>query len=137
MDHVPVNSYLNYVDAHIAMGLLEESGIRCWLKDEHTVTIDPILTNAVGGIKLMVPREQAPEARGILEKIRRKSQAEHPCPTCGSKNTERVSTPRKAANWASALLGFFLTSYAMPVDTVLHCFDCGHEYNPGPDPGSS
>ncbi len=32
----------------------EEEGINCWLKDENTVTIDPILTNAIGGIKLMV-----------------------------------------------------------------------------------
>lgn len=130
MDFVPLSSYLNYVDAHIAMGVLEESGIRCWLKDENTVTIDPILTNAVGGIKLMVPRDQAATALEILEKIRRESKALTPCPKCGSKNTERVSTPRKASNWASALLGLFLTSYAMPVETVQHCFDCGHEYDP-------
>ena len=56
MEFILLNSYGNYVEAHIAKGVLEEEGIVCWLKDENTVTIDPILTNAVGGIKLMVAK---------------------------------------------------------------------------------
>ena len=44
MEFVVLQSFSNYVDAHILMGRMEEEGIRCWLKDEHTVTIDPILT---------------------------------------------------------------------------------------------
>ena len=59
MKFVPVWSYDNYVPAHIAMGRLKEEGINCWLKDENTVTIDPILANAVGGIKLMVDENKA------------------------------------------------------------------------------
>ena len=54
MNFVLLQSYDNYISAHIAMGRLEEDGINCWLKDENTVTINPILTNAIGGIKLMV-----------------------------------------------------------------------------------
>ncbi|WP_071891014.1 putative signal transducing protein [Flavisolibacter tropicus] len=38
MKFVPVQVYQNYVDAHIIKGRLEEAGIDCWLKDEHTVT---------------------------------------------------------------------------------------------------
>ena len=51
MDFVILNTYSNYVEAHIAKGVLEEQGIESWLKDENTVTIDPILTNAIGGIQ--------------------------------------------------------------------------------------
>ena len=58
------------MDAHIAMGVLEEHEIRCWLKDENTVTIDPILTNAVGGIKLMVEKEKVQQAGEILRNLR-------------------------------------------------------------------
>ena len=63
MNFVLLQSYDNYVSAHIAMGRLEEDGINCWLKDENTVTIDPILSNAIGGIKLMVeqPRPKGPQ----------------------------------------------------------------------------
>ncbi len=132
MHFVPIRSYDNYVAAHIARGTLEEQGIICWLKDENTVTIDPILTNAVGGIKLMVAEDQAEKALSLLRELENNYKAENACPKCGSFNTEIVSTPRKASNWASAIVGFFLTNYAMPVEKVSHCFSCGHEY-PLPD----
>jgi predicted RNA-binding Zn-ribbon protein involved in translation (DUF1610 family) len=128
MSFVLLKSYDNYVSAHIAMGRLEEDGIKCWLKDENTVTIDPILTNAVGGIKLMVAMEEAEKAAGILRRLDNAHKALHPCPQCGSLNIELVSTPRKASNWLSAIWGFLTFSLAMPVDKVYHCFDCGYEY---------
>lgn len=128
MEFVLLNTYANYVDAHIARGVLEEEGINCWLKDENTVTIDPILTNAVGGIKLMVIREQAQRAWNLLEDLRKEAKKNTPCPKCGSTNIELVSTPRKAVNWLSAITTFFLGDYAMTIDKVYHCFDCGNEY---------
>jgi Putative prokaryotic signal transducing protein len=126
MEIVVLQSYVNYVEAHIAKGVLEERGIVCWLNDENTVTIDPILTNAVGGIKLMVEKDAAPEAWKILEDLKKENRPA--CPQCGSKNTELVSTPRKASNWISAITTFFLSSSAIAPDKVNHCFDCGHEF---------
>jgi hypothetical protein len=69
MNFVVIASYDNYVPAHIAMGRLEEEGINCWLQDEYTVTIDPLLSNAVGGIKLVVIESQAERALEILNAI--------------------------------------------------------------------
>lgn len=66
MDFVLLCAYTNYIEAHIVMGRLEQENIRCYLRDEYTVTIDPILTNAIGGIKLMVARAQAERAIQIL-----------------------------------------------------------------------
>jgi hypothetical protein len=127
MDFVIVRSFGNYVDAHIARGLLEEEGIECWLKDEHTITINPIWTQAMGGIKLMVAISDADKANKILDKIRDKHRLFRNCPACGSNNLELVSTPRKASNWLTALLSFFFGDYAIAPDKVWHCFDCGHE----------
>lgn len=128
MKFVPVWTYNDYVSAHIAMGRLEEDGFKCWLKDENTVTIDPILTNAVGGIKLMVEEAEAQKAFDILKQLQQEHKAKITCPKCGSHNIEVVSTPRKASNWASAVIGFLFTSFAMPVETVNHCFNCGNEF---------
>jgi len=61
-----LTTFDNYMDAHIVQGRLEEQGIRCWLKDEHTLTINPLWSNALGGIKLMVYEEQLERAREIL-----------------------------------------------------------------------
>lgn len=66
MGFVLLCAYTNYIEAHIVMGRLEQENIRCYLRDEYTVTIDPILTNAIGGIKLMVARAQAERAIQIL-----------------------------------------------------------------------
>jgi hypothetical protein len=128
MRTVPIWSYDNYIPAHIAMGRLKEEGIECWLKDENTVTIDPILSNAIGGIKLLVPEENAERAWKILKGLEHDYKATISCPKCGSHNIEVVSTPRKVTNWLSALFGFFFSSYAVPVETVNHCFNCGHEF---------
>lgn len=128
MSFVVLNAYNNYVDAHIARGVLEEEGINCWLKDEYTVTIDPILTNAIGGIKIMVHKSQAERAWDILTTIKKEQQAKVSCPNCGSHNIELVSTPRKAMNWISAITTFFIGDYAITTDKVNHCFDCKHEF---------
>lgn len=128
MDFIILNSYANYVDAHIAKGVLEEQGISCWLKDENTVTIDPILTNAVGGIKIMVPKADAQRAWEILNDLKKEQKKTVVCPNCGSHNVEQVSTPRKAVNWFSAIATFILGDYAVAVDKVNHCFDCKHEF---------
>ena len=128
MSFVPLQAFDNYISAHIAMGRLKEDGINCWLKDENMVTIDPILTNAIGGIKLMVDACQSEKAAGILRVIDNEYKAAHPCPKCNSKNIELVSTPRKVSNWFSFIIGLLFADYAPKIDMVYHCFDCGHEY---------
>src|SRR5260221_7352858 len=114
MDFIPVQSFLNYIDAHITMGKLEEEGIRCWLKDENTVTLDPILTNAVGGIKLMVFKEQEERARELLATLDSERREKISCPFCKSHNIEFVTTPRKPGNWFSVLFGLLFLSFAPP-----------------------
>ncbi len=128
MSFVQLQSFDNYISAHIAMGRLQEDGVNCWLKDENTVTIDPLLSNAVGGIKLMVEHSQSERAASILRTIDNEYKAAHPCPKCNSLNIELVSTPRKASNWVSFIMGVLFTSYAPKIDMVYHCFTCGHEY---------
>lgn len=128
MEFIIVNSYNNYIEAHIARGVLEEQGIRCWLKDENTLTIDPILTNAVGGIKVMVANKDAQMALEIFNQLRKEQKLAITCPACGSNNIELVSTPRKALNWLSAILTFFLGNYSMAIEKVNHCFACKHEF---------
>jgi Putative prokaryotic signal transducing protein len=130
MNFVLLQTYDNYVSAHIAMGRLEEDGINCWLKDENTVTIDPILSNAIGGIKLMVEATQAERAAAILKEIEFRHKETITCPKCGSHNVELVSTPRKASNWIMAIFGYLFTSYALSAEKVNHCFDCDNEFEP-------
>jgi predicted RNA-binding Zn-ribbon protein involved in translation (DUF1610 family) len=132
---IPLQVFTNYIDANILLGRLQEEGINCWLKDENTVTINPIWTQAVGGIKLMVAGAQAERAKDILSSIKLVKEEQNTCPQCGSQNVELVSTPRKASNWLAVLAGLFLFSYAMPPHKVNHCFNCGAEFEPAEEAG--
>ena len=128
MDFVILQSFNNYLDAHLLMAKLESEDIQCWLQDENTVTLYPILTNAVGGIKLFVNKSDLSRARQIFWEVENNRKKTIECPKCKGHNIELVSTPRKAANWFSAILTFFLGDYALTVDKVNHCFDCGNEF---------
>ncbi|MEM9024159.1 MAG: hypothetical protein AAGB22_10480, partial [Bacteroidota bacterium] len=46
---------------------LDDAGIAYHLKDEHTVAIDPMISNAIGGIKLMVAEQDVPEVVALLK----------------------------------------------------------------------
>ncbi len=127
---IPIQYFTNYIDANIVLGRLEEDGIICWLKDENTVTIDPILSNAIGGIKLMVAESQVERAREILQGIQELQGELNRCPKCGSNNVQLISSPRKAINWLSSIVTFLMGSYAVAVDKTNHCFDCDHEFDP-------
>jgi hypothetical protein len=127
MKFVPIWSYNDYVSAHVAMGRLQEEGYECWLKDENTVTIDPLLTNAVGGIKLMVEESRAKEAWEILNKLLEDYRKTFTCPKCGSNNMELVSSPRKPLNLITAI-STYLLGYALPLEKVYHCFNCLNEF---------
>ena len=68
MEFIVLQTFTNYIDAHIVKGRLESEGIQCWLRDEHLsgLIVDPILTNAIAGIKLMVPEQDVARATEIL-----------------------------------------------------------------------
>lgn len=44
---------------------LQAEGIPCFLPDEQLVTIDPLLANAVGGVRPQVPEVDEERARRI------------------------------------------------------------------------
>jgi len=66
MNFIQVRSYDNYIYAHIILSMLQDAGINCYLKDEYTITIDPLLSPALGGIKVMVADSQLERALELL-----------------------------------------------------------------------
>lgn len=67
MNFIEVRSYDNYIEAHLMLGRLREEFINCHLLNENSVTIDPFLSNAIGGIKLMVAESQLDRALEIIK----------------------------------------------------------------------
>ena len=84
MNIITLRSFDNYFIASITLTKLQDAGVECFLKDEHTVTIDPILSNAIGGIKLVVNEEHAEEAKKILQQFDEEYLQSVKCPQCGA-----------------------------------------------------
>ena len=69
MNFVEARSYDNYIEAHLMLGRLRDEFINCHLLNENSVTIDPFLSNAIGGIKLMIVESQMQRALEIITEI--------------------------------------------------------------------
>ena len=54
-------------EAEMARGLLESNGIDALVRDAGLVGVHPWLSNAIGGVKLVVSSDDAELAREILE----------------------------------------------------------------------
>jgi len=127
MDFILLQSFDNYIDAHIVLGRMEEEGINCWLKDENTVTVTPFFTNAVGGIKLMVVREQFQEAKNLLDRFQQEKKIKLACPYCSSHDIELIPSG-KPLNLLGAIASWFVGNYAISTENVWHCFTCNKEF---------
>ncbi len=57
-------------DVQILKGKLESEGIPVFLKDENTLNADPLISNAIGGVKLMVYEEDREKALLVYNEIR-------------------------------------------------------------------
>lgn len=56
-------------EAQIIKGRLEAENINVFLADEYTVDTDPLVSNAIGGVKLQVYTEQVEVAKNIVRTI--------------------------------------------------------------------
>lgn len=126
MEFVIVRRFQNYFNAHIALTKLRDAGIACFLRDELTVTTDPILTYAVGGIKLVVPKPDELDALELLDHFDEEFRKQIACPRCDQKTIVRITRP-SPVNTVTAILTWLLGSYPIAPETVYHCTTCGYE----------
>lgn len=139
-DLVTVASYTDAIQAHLARGRLEAEGIRAEVADEHYVSADWLMSNAVGGVKVRVPERMAERARRILQEIEAgdfalpetlpetmpaSPPASPPdparCPRCGSDAVEASE-----ASWRFAVLGLHFLQLPLPFTRFSHrCRHCG------------
>lgn len=126
MEMITLRSFDNYFAAHILLSRLEEAGITCFLKDEHSVTTYPILSNAIGGIKLQVPITEGEKAKAILEVFDTEYRNNAVCPRCGGKGLDHVHK-QSSKNFFSAIAAYLLGGFAMAPQQVYQCPRCQWE----------
>jgi hypothetical protein len=135
-DFVTIATFDNYISANLAKQKLEAHDIACYLADEYTVVMQWTLSNAVGGIKLRVLKEDEHKAIAVLNEIPEPVPADYlvegdgnlVCPNCGSNNTVEDNYNQTATGISWLILGF-----PLPIGTRRsgRCFYCGHNWSIG------
>lgn len=129
---VIVGRYRDLSPATVAKSILESAGIDAFLADDNVIRLDWAISNALGGIKLLVRDEDAAAARELLEvhipekfEVEGVGEYEQPkCPNCGSNDVSLDELNRKVA-FPSLLL-------SIPIPAVRHgwdCHICGHTWD--------
>jgi len=121
---IEIASFSSPLEAHIAKASLEAAEIPVFIADEHTINMYWLYSNAIGGVRVLVPNEYAVEAKELisndfsddLEEVN-----EDICPKCGSKNIIAYTVGKKPAFLVFILLGFPLFFYKHGIK----CNDCG------------
>ncbi|MDQ6761917.1 MAG: hypothetical protein M3015_04720 [Bacteroidota bacterium] len=132
MELVTIRTFNNYFSANILLTKLRDAGFQCYLKDEHTVTMDPLLTNAVGGIKLVIKREDEQEVVSVMQHFDEQYRQSAVCPKCGSHDIH-LMPKRSTANMVTAILSWLFSDYAVSAENVYQCGVCGFESNTLPE----
>ena len=96
-------------EAQLVKSKLESENVDCVLKDEKTIDSDPLISQAIGGVKLMVLKQQFLKAQAIYNEIRHyeKDDSGNPiiCPNCGS--IKILIAPLERKNLFFMLFPFF------------------------------
>ncbi len=132
MELVIVQTFDNYFNANIILTRLQASGVVCFLRDENTVTIDPILCNAIGGIKLVVAKEDEAATIKLLRGYHIEYLLSATCPMCGSNSFTQIAKA-EAANLITAIITWLFSSYAVAPKYVYQCGNCNYECENLPD----
>ncbi len=120
-------------EAQIIKSRLEAEGIEVFLFDQLTVDTDPLVSNAIGGIKLKVWAEDAPRALKILQTISQYSLdddgEEIICPICESSKVELYTNIRDIKSFFSFLFSFLTTALPMYSRHQYHCNNCKQNFD--------
>ena len=128
MDFIELRSFDNYIEANIVLNMLRHQNIHCHLKDENIITIDPLLSPALGGMKLMVHHTDVERAWDLMEEAERQYLKNIPCPICHARALTAVSVTRNYKCKLSALISMLVNGHSVEVSRMYRCAKCGYDF---------
>lgn len=120
-------------EAQIIKGRFEAEGIETFLADNHTIDTDPLVSNAIGGVKLKVLKQDEKKALEVLETINRYSVDDEgvqiTCPKCHSEKVELLTGVKNVQSFFFFCLSFLF--YALPIYITrnYHCATCKNKFD--------
>ncbi len=99
-DNFEILAVFNYsTEAHVTKSRLDSDGFKTMLMDETTIDTDPLVSNAIGGVKLLVHKKDFEKAALVWNEIRTYQKDadgnEISCPNCKSTRVLVAEAQRK------------------------------------------
>lgn len=134
-DLVTVVRYDNSIQAHITKAHLEGHGLVCFVFDGNMVDLDPLLSNAVGGVKVKVREKDAEEALELIKALEETPYTDEnneviACPNCGSTSYyTHFTSMRNAKSIIAFLISMVTLIFPIYRKQVLRCKNCDTEFD--------
>ena len=105
-------------EAHLLISMLESFGIPCELTNDYIIAVDPLISNAVHGIDILVDEEHVVDAIGIIGALEEDKGDKH-CPHCDSTRIRYLRL-----SWWNLIM-FFGFIMILPIGRKrMYCQDC-------------
>ena len=112
MTWVVIETYSYPYEAQIAKTRLDAAEIPARIGDEHTINMNWLYSNALGGVRLWVPEPFAEQAYALIHEDLSEELAEQfdldtpQCPNCGSTDLSPFTEGKRQAFMTFLFLGF-------------------------------
>ena len=120
-------------EAQIIKGRLEAENIQVFLADNVTIDTDPLVSNAIGGVKLKVLSSQTEKAEEILNSIKKYSVDDDGeainCPSCHNSKVELFSTIKDFKSLWAFIIGFLSGTLPFHAKYKYRCEYCKTEFD--------
>jgi hypothetical protein len=133
---VVVSAFSQPHEAHLARSVLSAASLEACVADDNTVAADWLMSNAIGGVKVLVRADDLTIAREVLDTTALAPDDEAPgqvsdaedsredvCPHCGSRALSAITHGLRLAAFTWMVVGIPL----FPVWRRRRCGDCGQE----------
>lgn len=119
-------------EAHIFRGKLESEGVNVFMADDFTVDVDPLISNAIGGVKLKVFSKDLEKAEKVLKSISKYSLNDDGqpvvCTNCSSQKVNFITTVKSRKSFFCFIVGLLSTSLPFYTKYKYKCEECKTEF---------
>jgi hypothetical protein len=129
---IKIANYQYASEAYLYKAKLQSEGIKVFLQNENTINTDPLLSNALGGVKLFVKSEEVMKAKQILDAIPEYSVNDKgellSCPNCGATTITMVTSIKDVKSFFAFVYGLLTLSMPLFSKQKYKCENCAFEF---------
>ena len=120
-------------EAYVVKTKLESEGIEVFIRDNYTVDSDPLVSNAIGGVKLFVRNEDFEKASTLLDEIPKHSLDDEGkmirCPKCGAEKADFITTVKDLKSLLTFIFSLLLFVLPFYNRYKYKCGECKFEFD--------